>query len=223
MSKAFPIESLGSPDWQTYQVWFHRKDASAEEKRYEIVHIPTLTCYLHEPLKITAEKCGALVIGGPAYCLAYAAWHLVRAPLVATACLVRAIGQLLQQQSALSVLKVFQAVLWEAPLALLKNLLAAIQAPFYGIALACAALYGIRYPLAGRRVIGKIEQSLHRKTRFADCLDIRNEEASFGQKVVEGLTAPNARYTFHVAYCMQPAAQLTDSHIIRWEAVSPAS
>ena len=215
MTLEYPIEVL-PPGWETRKVWIRHR-GQPEEVRYEVIDTATQNRYLHEPLKVTAEKCFGIFLGGQLYGLGYILWHFLRAPLVAISICFQAIRLAAKDPKAHRIQHLFSAIFWKAPLAFCKNIGAVFRAPYYALRMELAGLYGCFNPLKGRILIGKIEQSWHHRSRRNDQV---HYQEMLTEKIWRGLTDPDNKRTLFLAYCMQSWGNMGDDNLIRSEVQS---
>lgn len=170
--------------------WANAKVSFKNRERYEIVHLKSNTRYLQEPMKLVAFKCFELfLVGLPLYFLCYAAFHLVRLPVV--------------------------TLLNGSPKAFLKQIWTLVRIPFYWISLMFAALYGAFNPLEGRALFGALENSLHGKDRRSS-VTYKSEFECLNQTWAS-LSTVEDEQTFYIGICMQPYGKTNDSYLTKVE------
>jgi hypothetical protein len=185
MSTAYSIETLPE-GWETARVNFHYQDG-IPKSRIEIIDFKTNTRYRHESMCTIAFKCVLIALFLPSYTIANMTFHLVRT-------------------ISLSLFN-----LLEAPQIFLRGSYDILKAPCFALAMECAAIFGICYPIQGRVYVGTIERAWKEGSDPKhDILHLKNKDRQL-EMLKKLLTDPRSEGTHYLVHCFQPVGGQFDS------------
>ncbi len=150
------------PDRWAYAFIERQRTAGDVSGRWEIIDVDAASekahgsslCYPNEAFGSIRRTCLVVAATLPIYGVAYAAWHLVRAPFSAVSIFFYNVEEMLTRPG-LSVL----ANLARQPIQHIGySLWMVVRTPFCMIAMQSAALYGLINPLEGRQLCGALER-----------------------------------------------------------------
>ncbi len=191
--------------------WWTGEFRTQKGRYYDQVDPNTGLRYWHEPMCATALKCALLLVFIPIYLSIYVAWHVIRAPIVATVLSLRAADAFIRNPSKDHLQSLGLALIWEAPKSICKSIWYIVRAPFYAIAMEFAALYGVFCPTKARVWVGNVERQWHEVDLKSDIRYSRDSARPF---LWNALTNPDSKNTFYAAFCMQPWGGINDCNII---------
>jgi len=88
-----------------------------------------------------------------------------------------------------------------------ENISKVVRSPFYALAMAFAALYGILIPFEGMKLISKVEKAWHNNVSHRS--DIRYSQGSWlSTTLFEDFKAARTGTVFYLGYCMQKRGNL---------------
>jgi len=190
---AHPLETLPEP-WVNAKVTFQHQNG-AYDHRFEIIDTTSGNRYLQEPMYLIAFKCFMLFsLVLPAYYILYNFLHLIRIPTV--------------------------TILNLSLIDFVKQVWTVIRAPFFYIALECAAIYGTFKPLEGRALFAEIESAWHDNKNRRESENYQKDRP-FLNIIWEFLSQKEHSTALFIGFCMQPVGTVQDLHIINVERLNP--
>jgi len=167
-----------------------------------------------DTLDVIAQKCTGIFIGCSLYCAAAMACNvLFTLPIgLVNLCLdvIHGIGEQFKKGTPLDSLIVLgKALCWDLPKTLLYVIWTIVRAPIFTIGVMFTGLYGIFFPLQGRKLVAAIEYEWHDRLPYT--MDLRHhcDELKKESQGEECLNIFKGGFLF-LAYCFQPVGNISD-------------
>lgn len=214
------IEQLPS-GWETARVTF-TTSSGEERKTIQIIDHTTILPmqYWHDSMHTISLKCASVVLALPFFAVANMTCSLVRMPVLIATTFGSFIQSAYNASDSGKVGRLFVEWTQDVMDILIQGTVDICKVPFYAVKMQLCCVYGIFFPMQGRKLAGQTERAWHGSERSYDLNYLK-----WPTTALEDLARnKNSPYCIYLAFCFQPIRPaLVEANVSMIEILEPGT